>query len=324
MPTEKRASKSVINRRIEEAKILLQSLGFPRAQSNERSALALLALLDLQPSMPWSTARAPLMGITPMMTFIKEYYHKTYAPNTRESFRRLTIHQFIQAVLVIQNPDDPTRATNSAKTVYQIEAHALELITSFGMTSWERNLAHYIIERDTLKAKYAQNREMTQIPVSLPDGREITLSPGGQNILIKQIVEEFATRFTPGGRILYIGDAGERIACADTQAISTLGIAINIHGKMPDVVIDYPEMKWIVLVEAVTSHGPIDPKRREELVQIFQAVREKLIFVTAFLNRKMLAQYDNQIAWETEVWIAESPTHLIHYDGIRFLGPYAD
>ncbi|MFS2517149.1 MULTISPECIES: BsuBI/PstI family type II restriction endonuclease [Parabacteroides] len=27
------------------------------------------------------------------------------------------------------------------------------------------------------------------------------------------------------------------------------------------------------------------------------------------------------IAWETEVWIAENPGHMIHFNGDRFIGP---
>jgi hypothetical protein len=35
-----------------------------------------------------------------------------------------------------------------------------------------------------------------------------------------------------------------------------------------------------------------------------------------------MSRYLGEIAWETEVWVADAPSHLIHFNGERFLGPY--
>lgn len=118
--------------RIEEAAAVLDALGLPREQQNERSALTLLALLDLTPEKPWAEASAPLMGVTPIMTFCREQYGKVYQPNTRESFRKATLHQFCDAGLALLNSDEPGRAINSGRTVYQIEPSALALLQSYG------------------------------------------------------------------------------------------------------------------------------------------------------------------------------------------------
>jgi hypothetical protein len=99
---------------------------------------------------------------------------------------------------------------------------------------------------------------------------------------------------------------------------------VDEHGKMPDVVVYHEEKNWLVLIEAVTSHGPVNPKRRLELRELFAASKVPLVFVTAFLDRKTMVRYLGDIAWETEVWIAESPTHLVHFNGERFLGPYEE
>jgi hypothetical protein len=147
-------------------------------------------------------------------------------------------------------------------------------------------------------------------------------SPGGQNVLVKQIVEEFAPRFTPGGKLLYVGDSGEKFALFDEQALKVMGVTIESHGKMPDVIVHYTEKNWLVVVEAVTSHGPINPKRKAELVDLFRNPHVGLVLVTAFLTRKALKEYLPEISWETEVWVAESPDHMIHFNGERFLGPY--
>lgn len=97
---------------------ILSLLGLPRAQLNERSALTLLALLDLKPGDQWRHASAPLMGITPIMDWVRVHYAKDYKPNTRETVRRQTMHQFVQAGLARYNPDDPSRAVNSPRAVY--------------------------------------------------------------------------------------------------------------------------------------------------------------------------------------------------------------
>lgn len=307
-------------KKIEEATAVLKALGLPRAQQNERSALTLLALLDLRPETPWSEARDPLRGVTQMMDFFAEYYGKRYAPNTRETVRRQTIHQFLEAGFIVINPDEPTRPTNSGKTVYQIEEGALDLLRTFGTAEWEKSLGTYLASVETLKERYAQERAMKRIPVTLAPGKTITLSPGGQNVLVEQVIKEFCPRFTPGGKLIYVGDTDEKWAYFDEGALAELGVTIEAHGKMPDLVVHYAEKGWLVLVEAVTSHGPVDPKRRGELETLFGAARADLVLVTAFLTRRAMARFLEEISWETEVWVAESPDRIIHFDGGRLLG----
>ncbi|WP_249355649.1 BsuBI/PstI family type II restriction endonuclease [Chloracidobacterium aggregatum] len=97
---------------------------------------------------------------------------------------------------------------------------------------------------------------------------------------------------------------------------------LDEHGKMPDVIVHLPKKHWLVLIEAVTSHGPINVKRQHELRELFKRVSDGLVFVTAFPTRRAMARYLSEIAWETEVWVAEAPGHIIHFNGERFPGPY--
>jgi hypothetical protein len=316
-----RANLVAIRTRIEEAQAVLEALGLPGEQRNERSALTLLSLLDLKPDTPWSQANNPLRGITPMMEYFSAHYRKKYAPNSRETVRRFTVHQFEQAGILVKNPDAP-RAINSPDNVYQIEASSLELLKTFGTPGWQTNLSAYLQTRETLMQKYAVHRVMHRVPVTLPGGRKIELSPGGQNILIKEIIEAFCSLYLPGGELLYVGDAGSKFAIWERAALKELGVTVDEHGKMPDLVVYYQDRKWLVLIEAVTSHGPVNPKRHQELKELFSHANIGLVFVTAFLDRKTLTKYLGDIAWETEVWVADAPTHLIHFNGVRFLGPY--
>lgn len=311
----------LIKTRIDEALQILIELGFPRTQLNERSALTLLALLDLKPTDSWTGAASPLMGITPMMEFMAQHYGKTYKPNTRETVRRQTVHQFLDAALIIANPDAPDRAVNSPKTVYKIEESALELLRTYRTTEWKKSLGTYLASAETLKKRYAQERELSRIPIVI-EGKIKTLSPGGQNILIEKIIKEFAERFTPGGKLIYVGDTDEKFAHFNEVALRDLGVTVDSHGKMPDVIIHHLKNDWLVLIEAVTSHGPINPKRKKELEVIFIDIKIPLVMVTTFLSRKAMVEYLAEIAWETDVWVAEDSTHLIHFNGEYLLQTY--
>lgn len=158
--------------------------------------------------------------------------------------------------------------------------------------------------------------------MKLPGELSITLSQGGQNPLIKSVIEDFCSIFAPGGSVVYIGDSGAKWAHFDEPLAERLGIPLNKHGKMPDVLVHLPEKNWLIVVEAVTSHGPVSPKRHLELKELLSTASAGLVFVSAFPDRKTLLKHLSSIAWETEVWCAEAPTHLIHFNGERFLGPY--
>ena len=170
--------------------------------------------------------------------------------------------------------------------------------------------------------KWALHREMHMIPVRVADGINIDLSPGAHSELIKEIVNEFAPRYVPGSEVIYVGDTGSKSEFLLNDRLKELGISVDLHGKLPDVMLYLEEKNWLLLVESVTSHGPVNAKRRNELTKLFANALPNLIYVTAFPNRTVMGRYLAEISWETEVWCADSPTHLIHFDGERFLGPY--
>jgi hypothetical protein len=308
---------------IDESLEILQALDFPKAQQNERSALILLALLNLTPQKTWKNAESPMIGIRAILDFCRSNFGKPYAENTRETFRRQTMHQFVAAGLVVENPDAPQRPTNSPKWCYQIESGALRLFRDhFKTKTRKKELTNYLSVSTGLARKYAMEREMLMVPVTITEGTSIQLSAGKHNQVIKEIIEEFAPRFAPGGVVLYVGDTGEKWGYFDKKTLAGLGVKVDMHGKMPDVVIYYPAKNWIILVEAVTSHGPVNSKRRDELAKLFASCTAGAVYVTAFPTRADFSRYQTDISWETEVWVAEAPTHLIHFNGERFLGPY--
>lgn len=308
--------------RINEAQEILQLLNFDRERCNERSALVLLALLDLPPDRQWSKASNPMLRTVEIMEWLRTHYHKDYKPNTRETVRRFTLHQHAATALIVQNPDEPNRPTNSPKWCYQISPDALQVFQTNGLPEFSEVMMNYLDKIPGLKAKYDRIRDHHRIPVTLPDGSLVALSPGGQNVLLKQIVENFCGIFTPGGQVLYIGDADDKWMAFQKDQLGTLGVSVDSHGKMPDLVVYLPKRNWLVLMETATSHGPVDAKRRDELQNLFQLSTAGLVYVSCFPSRDEMRKYLHQIAWETEVWCADNPTHLIHFNGERFLGPY--
>ncbi len=311
-----------LEKKISNAIEIIAALGLPRAQQNERSALCLLALGDLKPDTDWQEASTPLMGITPIMDWSTEHYKKSYAPNTRETFRRQTMHQFVAAGIALYNPDKPDRPVNSPKAVYQFAPEIADLVRRWGLPDWDQSLEAFLAEQQTLAAKYAMAREQAMVPVQVSPGNTVNMSPGAHTELIRDIIEEFAPRFAPGSTLVYAGDTGEKLGYFDEEKLTELGVVVDKKGKMPDVVLHFPEKDWLLLVEAVTSHGPVDGKRHEELSTLFAGSRSGLVYVTAFPSRAIMARYLTEIAWETEVWAADAPSHLIHFNGERFLGPY--
>ena len=309
-------------KKIAEAIDILGQFGLPRAQINERTAYCLLALLNATPDKTWRDSESPLIGITPMMDFAREHYSKDYAPNTRETFRRFSMHQMVQAGIALYNPDRPDRPTNSPKAVYQISPAAIAVIKSYGGRKWTKNLMAFKSTASTLAAQYAKERHMDMVRVKVRNGSQITLSPGKHNELIRAIIEEMAPRFLPGATLVYIGDTGEKWGFFDKELASQIGLSVEEHGKMPDVILWLPDKKWLVLVESVTSHGPVDSKRRIELAELFASAKGDNVYISAFPNKRTFARFAPDVAWETETWVADNPTHMVHFNGDKFLGPY--
>lgn len=312
---------SEIDTKPKEALEILKSIELPSGQLNERSAWTLLALLNMKADMKWKDAESPMIGISPIMDFIAKNYKHQYKPNTREPIRRQTIHQFLQAGILRQNPDNPQRPTNSPKCVYQINEESLSLFRSFKSKNWDKRLAEYKTKTTSLKAIYAAERKINKIPINY-QGKKYELSPGGQNLLIEKLINEFCPRYTPNADLVYIGDTGKKLTVIDKHMLTKLKIDASEHGKLPDIILYLKEKKWLIFIEAASSHGPVDAKRKIELEKLPTSKSYGIVFISAFPNRKTFSKYNKEIAWETDVWIADEPSHLIHFNGTRFLGPY--
>ena len=307
--------------KVEDAKRILEEIGMPAKQQNDISCLTLLALANVGPRTPWAKAKNPMLRIHDIMQFCAKRYDKTYAENSRETFRRKVIHQFEQGRLVDRNPDDAERATNSGLTCYALTPQFLSAVRAYGTKQWAAKRNGFVKAQGKLKVEYEKRHRRHKVRAKLPSKKTLLLSPGKHNKLQVRIVDDFIPEFAPSGVLLYFGDTAKKHAYVDQPMLTKLNVPVKQHGKLPDIVLYDPKREWLYLIEAVTTHGPVTPKRKVELERLLDKCPAARIYVSAFETLADFRKWVADIAWETEVWVADKKSHMIHFNGDKFLEP---
>ena len=300
----------------EEARDILSSLDMPPAQQSDICCFTLLALSNVSDDIDWEFAENGWLRIVDIMQFTTDKFNSQYAPNSRETFRKQALHHFRNAVII----EDNGKATNSPNYMYRLTEEFRNLIRSYGSTEWDGLLDNFMTNQPTLTELYTSKKRMTKHPVKI-NGEDYELSTGKHNELQKHILEEFAPRFAPDSECLYLGDTAVKALYKNTDLLHNIGFTISLHDKMPDVVLYNTQKNWLYFIEAVTSVGPIDAKRIIEIESMTKNVNAGKIYITAFPDFKTFKTFSESLAWETEVWIACLPEHMIHMNGDKFLGP---
>lgn len=302
--------------KIEEAREFLKEVGMPKSQQADICCYVLLAMAGVKPDMQWDKATNDWMRIHDMIQFVNSFYGTTYAENSRETFRKQALHRFRTAALV----EDNGKATNSPNYRYRLTKEVLKMLRTLQTGEWQKSLNRFLKYHEKLVDIYASKKKMTMMPVQI-NGADFQFSTGKHNELQKAIIEEFAPRFAPGCECLYVGDTIEKDLVKNISKLTELGFKITLHDKMPDVVLYREDKNWIYFIESVTSVGPMDSKRILEITEMTNGVKAGKVFVTAFFDFKTYKKFAEELAWETEVWIAEMPDHMIHLNGDKFLEP---
>lgn len=302
--------------KIEETRDFLNRIGMPKAQQADICCYVILAMAGIKPDMQWKEATNEWIRIHDIIQFANSYYGTTYAENSRETFRKQALHHFRTAALV----EDNGKVTNSPNYRYRLTEETLQMLRVRDTIEWQPSLRRFLHYHQSLIEMYASKKKMSMMPVQI-NGQDFSFSPGKHNELQKAIIEEFAPRFAPNSECLYVGDTIEKDLVKNVEKLTELGFEITLHDKMPDVVLYREDKDWLYFVESVTSVGPMDPKRILEITEVTKDVAAGKIFVTAFLDFKTYKRFSEELAWETEVWIAEMPDHMIHLNGDKFLGP---
>lgn len=307
--------------KIETAKILLTQIGMPPKQQSMICVFTLLAMANVRKNTHWSEATNEWIRIHDIIAFTAECYGVAYAENSRETFRKQALHPFRTAALIEDNglatnsPNYRYRLTNEFLRVIQEQSDDDSIASEPGMA-----LQMFMSNHESLSEIYASKKRMQKMPVRI-NQQEFTFSPGKHNELQKAIIEEFAPRFAPNSECLYVGDTIQKDLVKNVEKLSELGFEITLHDKMPDVVLYQEDKNWIYFIESITSVGPMDPKRIVEIEAMTKNVTAGKIYISAFLDFSTFKKFSDQLAWETEVWIADMPDHMIHLNGDKFLGP---
>lgn len=297
------------------AKKILSDVGMPEQQQSDLCALTLLGLANLKGDDSFKKATNEWIRIHDIIQFVNENYNTTYAENSRETFRKQAMHHFRNATLI----EDNNKATNSHNYRYRITSEFLQVIKTVGTRIAKTALEAFTANHERLVDMYASKKAIPMMPVKI-NNKDFILSPGSHNKLQKAILEEFAPRFAPNSECLYVGDTTNKDLVKNVDKLSELGFEITLHNKMPDVVLYREDKNWLYFIEAVDSVGPMSPDRVLDINRMTKNVSCGKIFATAFLDFKKYKRFSEQLAWETEVWIAEMPDHMIHLNGDKFMG----
>lgn len=302
--------------KLEDARKILTALQVPLKQQSDMCCYVLLAMAGIKKHSRWDSATNEWIRIHDVIAFTRDNYGVAYAENSRETVRKQAMHHFRNAAFI----EDNGLATNSPNYRYRLTDEMLALVHTYGRKEWTVELNSFLDNHESLISLYNSKRSFNKIPVKI-NGQEFSFSTGDHNRLQKAIIEEFAPRFAPGTECLYVGDTVEKDLVKNEDKLRALGFEITLHDKMPDVVLFSEEKNWLYFIEAVTSVGPMDPKRVGEIQEMTAGVAAGKIYITAFLDFKTFKKFSDSLAWETEAWIADMPDHMIHLNGDKFLGP---
>lgn len=321
--------------RIKEALEILKAVGVPlgarrlaTARRQERLALALMAAADIKPKTPWRDAKIHdepgSFALTTRETIRvwNEHFEENISSGSYDDVRHQEFAILVEAGLVLKSASNPSASTNDPTRRYGVNPDSRDVLRLYGGEGWQDAVSAFVGKHGDLRKRMERPRSLNMVPVTLSEGQTLELSPGVHNELQKAAVEEFLPRFAPGSEVLYLGDTARKLAYIQEEKLQILGFSELAHDTLPDVVAYYPEKDWILLIEAVHSSNPISSLRHLTLERMTEHCTAPRVYVSIFRNRGELRRWLSDISWETEVWLTESPDHLIHFDGEKFLGPY--
>jgi type II restriction enzyme len=309
---------------INEALDILESVGIPLENKTERSlermAVCFLAVASVTDK--WSKASSDNFYKTrDVINYVNTHFEENISSGSYDDIRRKDLKLLVLTGLVVNSGEKQSAATNDPTRGYSLDENFKDLIVNYGNKEWAQKVQAFTRNRPSLAEMLVRKRDIEQIPVTLPSGIELRFSSGEHNILQKKIIEDFLPRFGKGCSVLYIGDTAHKLLHIDEEKLKSLNFFELSHDELPDIIAYNTLDNWLFLIEAVHSAGPMSEIRVYELKKLLKNCNAELIFVTAFLKRGDFRKWSANIAWETEVWIADNPDHLIHFNGSKFLGP---
>ena len=309
---------------INEALDILESVGIPMdktERSLERMAVCLLAVAGV--TKKWIEAKENTnLKSRAIITFVNEHFEENISSGSYDDIRRKDLKLLVLADIIENSGVSKGSATNDPTRGYALHKDFKNLIVTYKTNNWETTLLKFNKNKPTLAEILDRKRNIEKIPVTLPNGKPLEFSLGEHNILQKQIIEQFLPRFGSDCVVLYIGDTSNKSLHIEIKELEKLNFFELSHDQLPDIIAFSEKNNWLYLIEAVHSSGPMSETRVLELKKMLKDCKAELIFVTSFLKRTEFKKWMLDVAWETEVWIADNPDHLVHFNGHKFLGAY--
>lgn len=314
---------------IQEALQIIDRLGIPiehlTERTKEKTAMAFLAVGNVTSSKKWKSIKDSnddyALTTREIISFHNEYLEENISSGSYDDIRRKDLKQLLLSGIVVQskpsaNSSNPTRG-------YRINCEYSRIIKNYGQKDWFKQVEMFNKSHKTYRERVSQTRDIPKLCVTLKNGNSFQLADGSHNAIQKMVIEEFLPRYGNEAVLLYCGDSDNKFGIVyEKEGLHNLGFNDLKQGKLPDIVAYSPSRDWIYLIEAYHTSNPITPDRKCELEQMAGRSAKKCIFITAFENEASYKNCSEDLAWETEIWIATEPDHVTHRDGCRFLGPY--
>lgn len=306
---------------------ILQQCGIPLEGKTKRAiekiAMCFLAVAHVFKPVDWGRAKSITDGVAlktrDIILLMNKYFGENISLGSYDDIRRKDLVLPVLAEMIVQTSPEASR--NNPTRGYALSDHMRDLLHSYGTPFWEESLENYLSSITKLSETLNAARVLNKIPIKIGE-QQLEFSPGEHNLLQKKIIEEFLPRYGYGCEVLYIGDTADKYLYLDDDKLANLMFFELSHGELPDIVAYSKEKNWVYLIEAVHSSGPMSSIRVHKLKELLTKCPCDLIFVSAFLDKATFRKFTADVAWETEVWIADTPDHMIHFNGDKFLGPH--
>jgi hypothetical protein len=326
---------SAAEAKVAEAAAILSAIDFPLGKDEFRTKLRqdrichiLLAVADLTPTASWKSAKVHGSGkeshaprSRDIIIFLNKHYGTTISPGSYDDIRRKNLDFLVEAGIVVPSARREGASTNDGTRGYAIRKDAQRLLQGYGTRIWPAIVEQFRKTHASLSTALQRPANKRMVEVTFPDGQTYQLSTGPHNRIQKSVIEEFLPRFAEKPRILYLGDTAKKDLVVDRPRLEALGLDLNQHDRLPDIIVLDEARNWLFLIEAVHSSNPVSPLRHLALERLTAKCKLGKVFVSAFEDLKSFAKWAPGISWETEIWVADNPTHMIHYNGDRFYGP---
>ena len=306
---------------------ILDTFGIPldgTPRRLERMAIAFLACGDIKKIEDFKNAKdlncVHALKTREIINYVNNHFEESISSGSYDDVRRKDLKLLTVAEVVLQS--SPNSATNDSTRGYSLNPTYAELVRNFGSKDWVKMVSEQLKNIQHLSKKLRREREIVKVNVTLPSGIDLIFSPGEHNDLQKTIVEDFLPRYGHGAEVLYVGDTSNKYLYLEKEKLEELNFFEISHEELPDVIAYSKKKNWLYLIEAVHSSGPINELRLIQLQKLTRDCKADIVYITAFMNRLKFRQFMTDIAWETEVWIADNPDHIVHFNGDKFLGPY--